>query len=308
MGVKIGLDEIKNRLKILFGDKYEYDFSNFKNTHSKIGVKCPIHGWSEQILKNLFKGHGCRKCSYKVISDNQISNFDDVLNKFKEKHGDKYDYSKFQYVKNRTDSIIICPIHGDFYQSAWTHMNGSGCPKCSGNKRLTKDEFISAANSKHTKGYIYDFSDYKNMQSKVKIICPKHGEFFQTPMSHVKGSGCPKCNQSQGERMVEKFLLDNNIEFIPQKKFSDLKHKANLIFDFYLPKYNTCIEFNGIQHYFPVEAFGGQEAFEVTKIRDSLKIEYCKKNNIKLIIIKQDKKHVNVSDVESQIQNIKNLL
>jgi len=308
MGVKIELEEVKNRLKNIFGDKYEYDFLSFKNTHSKIDVKCPIHGWSEQILKNLFNGHGCRKCSYKVISDKQISNFNDVLNKFKEKHGDKYNYSKFKYVKNRTNSIIICPIHGDFYQSAWTHMNGHGCPKCSGNKRFTKDEFISAANSKHTKDYIYDFSDYKNMQSKVKIICPKHGEFFQTPMSHVKGSGCPKCNQSQGERMVEKFLLENNINFITQKKFDDLKYKTHLAFDFYLPKFNTCIEFNGIQHYFPVESFGGQDVFEITKLRDSLKIEYCKKNNIKLIIIKQDKKHINTLDVESQIQNIKNLL
>ena len=228
--------------------------------------------------------------------------------KFKEVHGDKYDYSKFEYSKNRTDSTIICPVHGEFNQSAWTHMKGHGCPKCSGNKRLTKDEFVSAANLRHTIAYIYDFSDYKNMHSKVKITCPKHGNFFQTPMSHVRGSGCPKCNQSQGERMIEKFLTDNNIDFVAQKKFDDLKHKMPLIFDFYLPKFNACIEFNGIQHYFPVDAFGGEKVFELTKLRDNLKVEYCKKNNLRLIIIKQDKKHVDISDINSQIQNIKNYI
>jgi Zn finger protein HypA/HybF involved in hydrogenase expression len=305
MGVKIEIDEVKNRLENLFGDKYEYDFSNFKNTHSRINVKCPTHGWSEQIVKNLFKGHGCRKCSYKVISDKQLSDFNDVLSKFKEKHGDKYDYSKFQYVKNRNNSIIVCPTHGEFYQSAWTHMKGSGCPKCSGNKRFSKDEFISASNLKHTKGYIYDFSDYKNMHKKVKIVCPTHGEFFQKPMAHVKGSGCPKCSQSKGEMMIEKFLLDNNIEYISQKKFDDLKHKSHLIFDFYLPKFNTCIEFNGIQHYQPIEIFGGQKSFEISQIRDDMKVKYCLKNDINLIIIKQDKKHIDMLDVDKQIQNIK---
>lgn len=308
MGAKIGLDEINNRLKNIFGDRYEYDFSDFKNTHSKIGVKCSIHGWSKQILKNLFKGHGCRKCSYKVISDKQVSNLKEYLPKFKLAHGDKYDYSKFIYSGVNNKSTIICHTHGEFYQTALTHLKGHGCPRCSGNKRFTKDEFISAANSKHTKGYIYDFSDYKNMHSKVKIICPEHGEFYQTPMSHVKGSGCPVCNQSQGERMVEKFLIDNNIKYISQKKFDDLKHKEKLIFDFFLPDYNCCIEFNGIQHYFPVDIFGGKDILIQIQIRDKIKEDYCLKKNIKLIIIKQDKKHINLSDVESQIQNIKNIL
>lgn len=205
MGVKIGLDEINNRLENLFGDKYEYDFSNFNNTHSNIGVKCHLHGWSQQMLKNLFKGHGCRKCSYKVISDKQISNLEEYLPKFKFIHGDKYDYTKYHYNGVNNKSTIICPTHGDFYQTPLTHLNGHGCPKCSGNRRFTKDEFVSAANIKHTKEYIYDFSDYKNMHSKVKIICPTHGEFFQTPMSHVKGSGCPKCNQSQAKEWLKNF-------------------------------------------------------------------------------------------------------
>jgi hypothetical protein len=104
--------------------------------------------------------------------------------------------------------------------------------------------------------------------------------------------------------MVENYLKNNQIEYESQKKFDNCLYKTNLVFDFYLPKYNTCIEYNGIQHYTSIDIFGGDDALKLNKLRDSIKVEYCKKNNINLIIIKQDKKHMNLSDVEYQINNI----
>lgn len=306
MGVKISLDEITKRMYNVFGNKYEFDFSNFVNTHSKIGVKCSIHGWSQQTIKNLFNGHGCRKCSYKIISDKQKNDLKYILNKFRIVHNDKYDYSKFIYSKNRNNSIIICPIHGEFYQSAWTHSKGHGCPSCSNNKRLNNTKFISAANKVHNRNYIYDFVDYKNMHSDIKIICPIHGEFIQKAQTHIKGAGCPKCNQSKGERMIEICLNKNNIKYIYQKKFSDCKYISHLVFDFYLPEFNTCIEFNGMQHYYPIDIFGGIDNLKITQKRDKIKEDYCIENNIKLIIIKQDKKHIDIDSVGSQINNVIN--
>ena len=308
MPAAISIDDIKYRLHNIFGDKYEFDFSNFKNTHSKIGVKCPIHGWCDQILKNLFDQHGCRKCSYTTSADKQRSKFDDVLKKFKTVHGDKYDYSKFEYLKNRLDSTIICRTHGEFKQSAFTHLKGHGCPSCSKNKRMTSDEFINKSKSNHSKEYIYDFVDYKNMQTPVKIVCPRHGEFWQFPQVHINGGGCPTCNQSKGERMIEIFLKNNNIKYINQKKFDDCKNISQLAFDFYLPDYNCCVEFNGIQHYYPVDIFGGKENLEITIKRDKIKEKYCKDNNINLIIIKQDKKHIDINNVKSQITDILNFI
>jgi protein-arginine kinase activator protein McsA len=308
MGVRISLEEIKRRLYNLYKDKYEYDFSNFINTHSKIGVKCAIHGWSNQILKNLFKGHECNKCGNEISSNKQKSILSDTLLKFHKIHGDKYDYSKFSPSNNRTDSIIICPNHGEFNQSSWTHSKGHGCPSCSGNKTFSKDDFIKLSTSKHSKSYIYDFVNYKNMHTKVKIICPTHHEFYQTPMTHVKGSGCPKCNQSHGEKMIEIFLVKNKINFTAQKKFDDCKHINRLVFDFYLPDFNACIEFNGIQHYFPIDIFGGKDTLNITIKRDKIKEDYCKQNNIKLLIIKQNQKHINLKDVELQISKISNYL
>jgi hypothetical protein len=304
MGVKIPLDEIKDRLYKIFGDKYEYDFSNFINTHSKIEVKCSIHGWRNQMLKNLFNGHGCSKCGDITSSDKQRSNIDDILLQFKNVHDDKYDYSKFKYTSNRNHSIIICSKHGEFKQSPYTHSKGHGCPECSNNKRFTKDKFIDRSNKIHTNKYLYDYVEYKNMHTKVKIICSIHGEFMQPPQEHINGQGCPKCNQSKGERMIEKYLTTNKIDFIPQKKFDDCRYIKHLVFDFYLPKYNTCIEFNGIQHYYPVDIFGGEYNLDITIKRDRIKEEYCKLNDIKLIVIKQDKKHIDIKDVSEQINSI----
>lgn len=303
MGVKIDKKVIEDRLKGIFPN-YTFDLTDYTNTHCKIPVICPIHGESNQIVKNLLNGHGCNKCGESKSSDKQKLNFNDIINRFRDKHGDKYDYSNFNYINNREPSIIICPNHGPFKQSAWVHSKGHGCPACSNNKKLTKQEFIKRSNNIHNIEYNYDLIDYKNMHNKVKIVCPVHGEFNQLALHHIKGVGCPKCSQSKGERMIENYLKNNQIEYESQKKFDDCLYKTNLVFDFYLPKYNTCIEYNGIQHYTSIDIFGGDDALKLNKLRDSIKVEYCKKNNINLIIIKQDKKHMNLSDVEYQINNI----
>jgi hypothetical protein len=304
MPPKIDKSDVYKRLKIVFPN-YTFDMSDYKNTHCKIISTCDKGHTSQQSVKNLLKGHGCNICGNKSSSEKQKSNFNDVLKKFRDTHGDKYDYSNFKYSKNRVSSVIKCPIHGDFEQSPWSHMKGHGCPSCSNNKRFTTEDFISKSNGIHNNKYDYSKVDYKNMHKSVIIICPKHGEFSQIPMTHVgQMSGCPKCNQSLGERLIEKFLIKNGIKYIPQKKIEGCVSKSNLIFDFFLPEYNTCVEFNGIQHYYPVDIFGGKKSFEDTKLRDSIKSEFCKNNNIPLIIIKQDKKYIDLKDIEEQINNI----
>lgn len=308
MPSKISLDEIKNRLFNIFGNLYEYKFDNFINTHSKIEVLCRKHGSSFQILKNLFKGHGCKKCGNENTADGQRKNIKDVIDDFKKSHGDKYDYSNFRHINNREKSEIICPHHGSFYQNYRTHSIGHGCPSCSNNKKFSKNDFIEASNKNHTIKYIYDFVEYKNMHTNVDIICPLHGLFKQIPLVHVGGGGCPRCSQSKGEKMIEMFLTRNNIYFNQQKKFINCINIKSLVFDFYLPDYNTCIEFNGIQHYKPIDIFGGIEEFNKNIKRDKIKVDYCNSNNIKLIIIKQDRKHIILKDVESQIENILNII
>lgn len=108
-------------------------------------------------------------------------------------HGDKYDYSKVEYVNNNTKVTIVCPDHGDFYILPRTHVSSKiGCTKCT-NRYMDLDYFKEKAISIH--GDVYDYSkvNYVNAKTKIDIVCKQHGVFSQTPNTHINGSGCPEC-------------------------------------------------------------------------------------------------------------------
>ncbi|MEI7504607.1 MAG: DUF723 domain-containing protein, partial [Paludibacter sp.] len=121
-------------------------------------------------------------------------NVDELIIKFILKHGSKYDYSLMEYVNQNKKIKIICPIHGIFKQSPYSHSKGCGCPKCANNKKMELDDFIKISNDVYKNFYDYNLAIYKNKNSKVKIICPIHGVFEQNVSSHLYGYGCPKCS------------------------------------------------------------------------------------------------------------------
>ncbi|MFA5586885.1 MAG: hypothetical protein WDA02_10280 [Saccharofermentanales bacterium] len=153
-------------------------------------------------------------------------------------------------------------------------------------KKLTKEIFIEISKILHCDKYDYSLVDYKNMYTIIKIICPIHGIFKKSTVKHLNGSGCNKCKQTKGEKQVRLFLENNNINYELEKKFKKCKNILPLSFDFYLPLHNTCIEYDGIQHFKPIKIFGGETELKKTKLRDQIKTDYCKNNNIKLIRIK----------------------
>ena len=111
-------------------------------------------------------------------------------------HGDKYDYSNVEYVNSNTKIRIICPKHGEFSQLPHSHLFGSGCPECSRIKRTSENTFIQRAREVHGNKYDYSKVEYINKRTKVCIICPIHGEFWQRPHNHVHGKqGCPECGK-----------------------------------------------------------------------------------------------------------------
>lgn len=116
----------------------------------------------------------------------------------KEIHGDKYDYSKVEYTKSRNKVCIICIKHGEFWQTANEHLGGKGCAKCGNerkgsNNRGNRETFITKSNEFHKGKYDYSKVVYINSNTSVCIICPIHGEFWQKPINHTQGKGCPKC-------------------------------------------------------------------------------------------------------------------
>ena len=137
----------------------------------------------------------------------------------------------------------------------------------------------------HGNHYTYNMDNFKNLHTKIEIECDRGHKFFQKVSNHLQGKGCPKCRQSFGERQIDKFLSENNIYFIRQKKFPSCKYIGLLPFDFYLPNARVAIEFDGLQHFFPVDVFGGAIEHEKTKIKDEIKNKFCEINQINLIRI-----------------------
>jgi len=211
-------------------------------------------------------------------------------------HLNKYDYSFVpDNIKSHSKVPIFCLVHQTiFHQTPNKHLLGRGCPIC---KKQTlsnpyisdKSNFIGKANKIHNFKYDYSKVVYINSRTKVCIICPIHGEFWQTANAHIQGSGCPKCHQSKGEIQIEKWLKENKFQFIPQYKFKDCKGLRNYLpFDFYLPELNICIEYDGRQHFEPMINLYGKKAietFQQTQINDKIKNLYCENHNIKLLRI-----------------------
>lgn len=120
--------------------------------------------------------------------------------KAREVHGDKYDYSKVNYINGRSQVIITCPIHGDFSQIARVHINQKcGCPKCSRNVLLTNEEFIEKARKVHGDKFDYSKVNITSSKEKITIICPVHGEFTQLYNDHLRGCGCNKCRLTKSK-------------------------------------------------------------------------------------------------------------
>ena len=140
---------------------------------------------------------------------------EEFILKARKVHGDKYDYSKVTYMNSATKVCIICPEHGEFWQQASVHLLGHGCPACSGLKRPSTEEFIEAARKVHGDRYDYSKVEYKDKNTKVCIICPIHGEFWQRPHNHIHGrQGCPEC----GKKYAQEWRKNDYSSFITSSK------------------------------------------------------------------------------------------
>lgn len=155
------------------------------------------------------------------------------------------------------------------------------CPQCGRFSLKTKEDFIYRMKER-TKDY--KILEYKNYTTKVKFQHKCGFVFTQLPSNFLKGRGCPKCFKkiSKGEQYIMNWLEEHHIKYEYQKKFPETKLKS---FDFYLPEQNILIEYQGEQHYHPLNCFGGKEKFQLQQERDSIKREFAKNNQINLIEI-----------------------
>ncbi len=182
------IDKARNR----HGDKYDYSKVEYVDSLTKVCIICPEHGEFWQTPQGHVRGQGCPKCANVKRGDTFRSDGDTFIKRANEIHEGKYLYDKDSYVNAMTKVPILCLKHGTFWMTPMNHLNGQGCPKCSGRGLDTKD-VIELFRDKHGDKYDYSKVDFKKMHEKVCIICPEHGEFWQTPSKHLLGQGCPKC-------------------------------------------------------------------------------------------------------------------
>ena len=182
---------IKDFRKI-HGDFYDYSLMKYKGSQVKIDIICPKHGIFQQSPNAHKRGDRCPFCA--GIKYQRI----DIIEKFRKVHGNRYDYSKVKYTGTKNKVIIICHIHGEFLQEPKNHIMGCGCPSCNAGgkeyKGMPREEVIKGFRKTHGDKYDYSEMEYINGYTKVKIICPIHGPFWQTPEGHKRGRGCNKCS------------------------------------------------------------------------------------------------------------------
>lgn len=286
--------------------KYTYFKTKYVSTHKKVIITCPIHGDFEQTPASHLRGTGCPKCAIELGKTKLKSNTEEFINKSKQIHGDRYNYSKVNYINAYTPVIIICSKHGEFEQRPTNHLCGKGCPKCANNISLTTEQFIQKAQKVHSNKYDYSKVIYVNHNTPVTIICPEHGEFEQRAGNHLNGKGCPKCQLKSQTKLYEKLK-----ESFPNKEilFEAGKEIISWLglqrFDIYFPKYNIAVEYNGKQHYVPIEYFGGKLKFQSQLEYDELKREKCKENNCTLFEVKYD---YTEEDYQKLVKNIQNII
>lgn len=283
--MKYNTESFIQKAKEIHGEKYDYSKVKYVDHKTKVCIICPTHGefWirpSHHINKGRTNQRGCPKCGEVKRRQNARKNTEWFIEKAKELHGNRYDYSKTEYVHSLSGVCITCPTHGDFWMPPHRHLQGHGCPKCGGHEKLTTEKFIEKSKQVHGNRYDYSKSEYKGNFEKVCIICPKHGEFWQYANQHMQGRGCPHCRQSSLEREVREFLEKEGIEYVAQKRSKWLSKQS---LDFYLPKYKLAIECQGIQHFILSKYFGGEERYKKTTELDKNKNKICEERGINIL-------------------------
>jgi hypothetical protein len=266
---------IKEAIKV-HGNIFDYSKTEYTTNKNNITVICKSHGLFNTNPKNHLNGHGCKKCGInKVIMLKTKTNNQFIL-EAQLVHKNKYNYAKTNYTNCDIEICITCPIHGDFFQKPSSHLNNGGCNKCgidvtTFKNSLLQDEFINKVIEIHGNKYDYSKVIYTNINSKLCIICPKHGEFIQTANMHKNGkNGCPNCsNRGYSNQQIQW------LNFIQSKENISIQHAENsneyqipntkFKADGYCKETNTIYEYHGDYWHGNPYRFNSNEINKTTK-------------------------------------------
>lgn len=271
---------------------------------TRVKLKCPSHNhaFSSTVKALISDARNCPKCKGFRISDSKTVAFQEFLERAKAVHSDKYSYNEATYKGLMQPMEIVCQQHGSFTQAPVHHLSNKGCVICNRTgSYLTTEVLQQQLKELYGDDATISFDNVVHDPDSryITITCETHGDVRALKASVRRGRGCPKCYpKSRGEAILAYMLSKYKVSFIEQYKFEGCVHKAPLPFDFFLPDLNVCIEYQGPQHYRPVDAFGGVETFEKVQVRDKVKRDFCRAEGLKLIEISED------DDIETVIRGM----
>lgn len=285
---------IKLWLKIN-GKKFSLRENNvYSGNHKKLYFQCKSKKCLEifeMCWDNLSsQNQGCPYCAGRKVGKNNN------LEKLRPDLADEWDYDKNKI----SPKEVTCGSNKKvwwkckeckrgWFAEIYSRTSGKGCKNCSQKKsadalRISNNEFSKNFYDAVEKEYSL-LSEYAGVRKKIKVIHNFCGYIWDVQAGAFLNAGtrCPNCNFTKGEHKISLWLTKRGFSFQAQKKFNDCRFKKELSFDFYIPKLNLCIEYDGILHF--EDKFNSPKEFKLTKKRDNIKTKYCKENNIKLLRI-----------------------
>lgn len=287
--------QFKKEVFNIVGEEYEV-LGDYINSHTKVKIRHNKCGNIIHILPSIFLNDPrCKKCYRK--KNKNIKTTEQFKKEIFELVGNEYEILTMYKKSNIKIKIRHneCGYEWEIIPNSF--LNGTRCPKCSNRlntsrniKRKTTEQFKQQVKELTNDEYII-LGEYINNKIKIKVRHSKCDNIYVvTPNDFLKGTRCPYCRVSKGEEKISKYLTKYGIKFETQKEFAGLVNLRLLKFDFYLKEYHLCIEYDGEQHYKPINFCGNKkqayENFKNQQIRDKMKNDYCKKHNIKLLRIK----------------------
>ena len=306
---KMTTESFIEKAKIVHGNKYDYSLVVYNGCQEKVKIICPEHGEFKQTPAGHLTGRGCPICRYISSGMKRVMTKDKFIEKAREIHGDKYDYSKVNYINNSTKVCIIChekdengKEHGEFWQTPTAHLDKKqGCPRCTNNHRYTTQEFLENLPDWIKERYDFSEFEYVSTHKKSTLICPEHGKFLISPHNIRKGIGCPSCSESKIERELSLFLEEYKAKYVREYKEDGFGKQT---IDFFLPDFRVAIECQGIQHFQPTDFAGRGKEWAEQEYKHNIELDcrkqiLCNECDIKLIYFTHE-------DVEHLIDHDKN--
>lgn len=291
------------RAKLKHGSLYEYEKVVYVNFTTPVYIFCKrCDKFFNQTPRKHLDGRGCKKCN-NILRVEKLHNRDNketFIEKAIKKHNNLYSYEKVNYINSLTKVEIYCKkCDKNFIQIPSNHISGKGCIHCKNRilgdrSKYTFDIFLSKLSNYQICNYTYDELEFEkrfsNQYNKMSVLCNKCESKFDISIgSHINGHGCPICNRNGGVneiKLYNEILNRFDLHIIKQYRPKFLKRQS---IDIFIPSLEIGIEYQGIQHFKPIEYFGGVSSFNDTIERDLRKKNLCKENNLNLICFTYDK-------------------